>query len=112
MIALMGMVCGADNAEELEDWGAINEQWLSGLLPLPHGTPTQDVFLAVFAAIDPAGFLCANVAETPASPEFSVEGGEAIPHGQGREEIEVPVARCKVNEHYLRSQHALRPRGN
>lgn len=56
VIALMGMVCGADNAEELEDWGAINEGWLAGFLPLPHGTPTQDVFLAVFAALDPAAF--------------------------------------------------------
>lgn len=56
MIALMGMVCGADNAEELENWGGANERWLSGFLALPHGTPTQDVFLAVFAAIDPAAF--------------------------------------------------------
>lgn len=56
MIALMGMVCGADNAEELEEWGGANEQWLAGFLPLPHGTPTQDVFLAVFAALDPAAF--------------------------------------------------------
>jgi len=56
MIALMGMICGADNAEELEDWGAINEPWLAGFLPLPHGTPTQDVFLAVFAALDPGAF--------------------------------------------------------
>jgi hypothetical protein len=37
--------------------------------------------------------LCANVAETPASSEFSVEGGKALPHGQGREEREAPVAR-------------------
>ena len=56
MIALMAMVCGADNAEELEDWGAANSSWLGGMLPLPHGTPTQDVFLAVFAALDPAAF--------------------------------------------------------
>jgi len=56
VIALMGMVCGADNAEELEAWGAAKADWLAGLLPLPHGTPTQDVFLAVFAALDPTAF--------------------------------------------------------
>jgi predicted transposase YbfD/YdcC len=56
LIALMALVCGADNAEEMEDWGWANAEWLGGLLALPHGTPTQDVFLAVFAAIDPTAF--------------------------------------------------------
>lgn len=53
---LMAMVCGADNAEEMEDWGAANSQWLADILALPHGTPTQDVFLSVFGAIDPTTF--------------------------------------------------------
>jgi len=56
VVALMGMVCGGDNAEELEDWGHANQEWLEGLLALPHGTPTQDVFLAVFGAINPEAF--------------------------------------------------------
>jgi predicted transposase YbfD/YdcC len=56
VIGLMAMVCGADNAEEMENWGRANEKWLEGLLPLPHGTPTQDVFLAVFGAINPEAF--------------------------------------------------------
>ncbi len=56
VIALMAMVCGADNAEEMEDWGQANQEWLEGLLALPHGAPTQDVFLAVFGAIEPESF--------------------------------------------------------
>jgi predicted transposase YbfD/YdcC len=56
VIALMSMVCGCDDAEAMEVWGEANAQWLAGILDLPHGTPTQDVFLAVFAAIDPAAF--------------------------------------------------------
>lgn len=56
VIALMAMVCGADNAEEMEDWGEANARWLDGILELPHGTPTQDVFLSVFAALDPVAF--------------------------------------------------------
>jgi predicted transposase YbfD/YdcC len=56
VIALMAMVCGADNAEEMEDWGHANTRWLNGILALPHGTPTQDVFLSVFAALDPVAF--------------------------------------------------------
>lgn len=53
VIALMGMVCGCDDAEAMESWGRANQGWLSGFLALPHGAPTQDVFLAVFASLDP-----------------------------------------------------------
>jgi len=56
VIALMAMVCGSDDAEAMEVWGEANAQWLGGILDLPHGTPTQDVFLSVFAALDPGAF--------------------------------------------------------
>jgi len=51
--ALMAMVCGCDDAEAMQAWGEANEQWLSGFLEMPHGAPTQDVFLAVFGALNP-----------------------------------------------------------
>jgi predicted transposase YbfD/YdcC len=50
------MVVGADDAESMQEWGEINDKWLSGFLELPHGIPSQDVFLAVFAALDPQAF--------------------------------------------------------
>lgn len=53
VIGLMAMVCGCDDAEAMEAWGTANETWLSGFLPLPHGVPTQDVFLSVFGALEP-----------------------------------------------------------
>lgn len=56
VIALMAMVCGADDAEAMQRWGELNEEWLEGLFKLPHGVPTQDVYLSVFAALDPAAF--------------------------------------------------------
>ena len=56
VIALMAMVCGCDDAEAMEAWGEANADWLAGFLELPHGTPTQDVFLAVFAALNPEAF--------------------------------------------------------
>lgn len=55
-IAVLGCVCGCDNAEALEDWAKKEREWLSGFLKLPHGTPGQDVFLRVLAAIDPEQF--------------------------------------------------------
>ena len=54
--ALMAMVCGCDDAEAMQSWGEANAQWLAGFLDMPHGSPTQDVFLAVFGALDPEAF--------------------------------------------------------
>ena len=56
VIALMAMVCGCDDAEGMDVWAEGNAEWLDGILKLPHGTPTQDVFLSVFAALDPEAF--------------------------------------------------------
>lgn len=54
--ALMAMVCGCDDAEALALWSKTNANWLSGFLELPHGPPTQDVYLSVFGALDPEAF--------------------------------------------------------
>lgn len=54
LIALMAMVCGCDDGDGMEAWGKANEVWLASFLELPHGVPTQDVFLSVFASLDPA----------------------------------------------------------
>ena len=54
--ALMAMVCGADDAVAMQLWSEANEDWLSEFLEMPHGAPTQDVYLRVFAALDPEAF--------------------------------------------------------
>lgn len=51
--ALMAMICSADDAEGMEFWGQQNEHWLKEILDLPYGAPTQDVYLRVFAVLDP-----------------------------------------------------------
>jgi len=56
VIALMAMVCGSDNAESMSLWAKSKESWLAEFLSLPHGVPSQDVFLSVFAALDPEAF--------------------------------------------------------
>lgn len=58
-IAILGCICGCDDAEALEDWARKESDWLGELVPLPHGTPSQDVFLRVFAALDPKPFRTA-----------------------------------------------------
>ena len=56
VIALMAMVCGCDDAEAMQAWGEANADWLQGFLEMPHGPPSQDVFLAVFGALHPERF--------------------------------------------------------
>jgi len=55
-IALMASVCGCDDAEAMQAWGEAHQEWLAEFLSMPHGAPTQDVFLAVFGALDPEAF--------------------------------------------------------
>lgn len=58
-IAVLGCLCRCDDAEALEDWGRKEAEWLSEFLDVPHGMPSQDVYLRVFAAIDPTSFRAA-----------------------------------------------------
>jgi predicted transposase YbfD/YdcC len=61
-IAVLGCMCGCDNAEAIKDWAEKEKQWLSRFLTLQHGIPSQDVYLRVLAAIDPAKFRDAFLA--------------------------------------------------
>jgi len=54
--ALMAMVAGCDDAEAMEYWASANEDWLATFLPMPHGAPSQDVYLRVFAMLEPTQF--------------------------------------------------------
>ena len=56
VIALCGAPCGVDNADELHEFGLANEKWFRTFLELPHGLPSQDTFLRVFALLDPDAF--------------------------------------------------------
>lgn len=54
--ALMAMVCGCNDAEAMEIWGETNAEWLARFLEMPHGPPTQDVYLSIFGRMDPDAF--------------------------------------------------------
>jgi predicted transposase YbfD/YdcC len=56
IIALCGAICGVDNCDELEEFGEAKEIWFRTFLEIPHGIPSQDTFLRVFAALDPREF--------------------------------------------------------
>jgi predicted transposase YbfD/YdcC len=56
IIAICGMICGADGWVEIENFGRQKEVWLKKYLELPKGIPSHDTFGRVFARIDPEEF--------------------------------------------------------
>lgn len=55
-IALCGVICGADNWVEVEEFGIVREAWLRQFLELPNGIPSHDTFGRVFARLDAEAF--------------------------------------------------------
>lgn len=56
VIAICGVICGADSWVEIEEFGQAKEKWLRGCLRLPNGIPAHDTFGRVFGLIDPEQF--------------------------------------------------------
>ena len=56
IIAICGVICGADGWVGIEEFGKAKEAWLTEVLQLPNGIPSHDTFGRVFAHIDPKQF--------------------------------------------------------
>jgi len=56
-IALLGVICGADDWVEVVAFGHAKEDWLRRFLKLPNGIPSHDTFGRGFAALDPGQFV-------------------------------------------------------
>jgi predicted transposase YbfD/YdcC len=56
IIAICGVICGAEGWSDVEVFGKAKRKWLEQFLTLPHGIPSHDTFGRVFAQIDPEQF--------------------------------------------------------
>jgi predicted transposase YbfD/YdcC len=56
MIAVCGVICGADGWVEIEEFGKAKEAWFRTFLAFPNGIPSHDTFGRVFARLDPKQF--------------------------------------------------------
>jgi predicted transposase YbfD/YdcC len=56
LLAICGVLCGADGWVEIEEFGKAKEAFFTDLLDLPNGIPSHDTFGRVFALIDPKQF--------------------------------------------------------
>jgi predicted transposase YbfD/YdcC len=58
-VAVCAVLSGADDFEEIAQWGAAKLKWLRGFLQLDYGVASPDTFERVFALLDPHGFEAA-----------------------------------------------------
>jgi predicted transposase YbfD/YdcC len=56
VIAICGVICGADGWVGIERFGNAKLDWLKTVLDLPNGIPSHDTFGRVFARLDPDQF--------------------------------------------------------
>src|SRR6266571_5157338 len=56
ILAMCGVICGAEGWVEIEECGRAKEAWFTELLNLPNGIPSHDTFGRVFAHLDPNQF--------------------------------------------------------
>ncbi len=53
IITICAVICGANNWVEIENYGHDKKEWLQQFLELPHGIPSHDTFMRLFARLKP-----------------------------------------------------------
>lgn len=51
-ITIVAVICGAEDWEDIEEYGDANKDWLNIVLDLPNGIPSHDTFNRVFSLLD------------------------------------------------------------
>ena len=76
VIAICAVIAGADNWEDIEEFGKARIEWFRTFLELPNGIPSHDTFTRVFARLDPEQFQACFLRWMNAVAE--VIGGQVI----------------------------------
>lgn len=92
VLAVCGIISGADSWTEIEAYGNAKLWWFSDLLELPHGIPSHDTFGRVFAQLDPEeirkGFMSSvQVISKLLEKQIAIDGKRVRrSHDQGNEQ--------------------------
>ena len=106
VITICGVICGADNWVEIEEFGNARLEWLSRFLRLPHGIPSHDTFGRVFGRLDPDQFGACfmnwvqSVAELTQGEVVAIDGKtlrRCHDRGQGRAPLHLVSAWAAQN---------------
>lgn len=76
VIAICAVIAGADNWEDVEEFGKARLAWFQTFLELPNGIPSHDTFTRVFARLDPEQFQAGFLSWMSAASQ--VIGGQVI----------------------------------
>jgi predicted transposase YbfD/YdcC len=90
VIAVCGVLCGADGWSGIEAFGQAKEKWLEHWLDLTNGIPSHDTFGRTFARIDPEQFQngftrwVAMIAEVTEGEVIAIDGKQSrCSHNRG-----------------------------
>lgn len=56
IITICAVIAGADNWEDIEEYGKARLEWFQTFLELPNGIPSHDTFTRLFARLNPEQF--------------------------------------------------------
>jgi len=56
VMALVGVICGANGWEEIREIAVDHQRWLASFLVMPNGVPSADTFRRVLSALRPEAF--------------------------------------------------------
>lgn len=105
-IALLAVICGADEVTAMATFGQAREEWLRTFLALPHGIPSHDTFGRVLARLQPRAFercfraWVAEVAQLTAGEVVALDGKTvrgSHARGEGRGPLAVVSAWAQAN---------------
>ena len=80
VIAICAVIAGADNWEDVEEFGKARMEWFQTFLELANGIPSHDTFTRVFARLDPEQFQAcflrwiAAVSEVMSGQVLAIDG--------------------------------------
>lgn len=119
-IAILAVMCRADDWDEVVVYGRANRAWLATFLELPNGIPSVDTFARLFARLDPATFerafvdWTASLATASDGRLIAIDGKamrHSFAHGWNKQMVHLVSAWCERNDLVL-GQLAVDEKGN
>lgn len=108
VVALFGVLSGADDFEEIAEYGTENEDFLRDFVPLPGGIPSHDTFRRVFQNMDTTAFeKClrdngTEVVKTIKDLQINIDGKVLRATGvRGKKTAAICIVSAWASEYYV-----------